>query len=58
MMRTPDGHGRLELMKFLRPTADGAEPMNASANALGIRRVMFAVEDIEDVLVPLAEELR
>ena len=50
MMRTPDGHGRLELMKFHRPTAVSAEPKNAPANTLGIRRIMFAVEDIEDVL--------
>jgi catechol 2,3-dioxygenase-like lactoylglutathione lyase family enzyme len=45
MMRTPDGHGRLELTKFRRPTAVSAEPKNAPANTLGIRRIMFAVED-------------
>ena len=39
MMRTPDGHGRVELTKFRRPTADSAEPNNAPPNALGIRRV-------------------
>jgi catechol 2,3-dioxygenase-like lactoylglutathione lyase family enzyme len=50
MLRTPDGHGRLELMKFQRPTAVRAEPTNAPANTLGIRRIMFAVDDIEDVL--------
>jgi catechol 2,3-dioxygenase-like lactoylglutathione lyase family enzyme len=50
MMRTPDGHGRLELMRFQRPTAASAEPKNAPANTLGIRRIMFAVEDIENVL--------
>jgi catechol 2,3-dioxygenase-like lactoylglutathione lyase family enzyme len=50
MMRTPDGHSRLELMKFHRPTAVSAEPTNAQANTLGIRRIMFAVDDIEDVL--------
>jgi catechol 2,3-dioxygenase-like lactoylglutathione lyase family enzyme len=44
MMRTPDGHGRLELTKFHTPTAVSAEPENAPANALGIRRIMFAVE--------------
>src|SRR6267378_6158707 len=44
MMRTPDGHGRLELMKFHSPTADRAEPKTAPANTLGIRRIMFAVE--------------
>jgi catechol 2,3-dioxygenase-like lactoylglutathione lyase family enzyme len=54
MMRTPDGHGRLELMKFHRPPAVSAEPKNAPANTLGIRRIMFAVEDIEDVLARLS----
>jgi predicted enzyme related to lactoylglutathione lyase len=53
MMRTPDGHSRLELMKFQSPTAVSAEPKNAPANTLGIRRIMFAVEDIEDVLARL-----
>lgn len=54
MMRTPDGHGRLELMKFHSPPALSAEPKNAPANTLGIRRIMFAVEDIEDVLARLS----
>jgi catechol 2,3-dioxygenase-like lactoylglutathione lyase family enzyme len=53
MMRTPDGHGRLELMKFHSPPAVSAEPKNAAANTLGIRRIMFAVEGIEDVLARL-----
>jgi catechol 2,3-dioxygenase-like lactoylglutathione lyase family enzyme len=53
MMRTPDGHGRLELMKFHTPTAVSAEPKNAPANTLGIRRIMFAIVDIEDVLARL-----
>jgi predicted enzyme related to lactoylglutathione lyase len=53
MMRTLDGHSRLELMKFQSPTAVSAEPKNAPANTLGIRRIMFAVEDIEDVLARL-----
>jgi catechol 2,3-dioxygenase-like lactoylglutathione lyase family enzyme len=52
MMRTPDGHGRLELTKFHTPPATTAEP-NAPVNTLGIRRIMFAVEDIEDVLARL-----
>jgi catechol 2,3-dioxygenase-like lactoylglutathione lyase family enzyme len=52
MMRTPDGHGRLELTKFHTPTAISAEP-NAPVNTLGIRRIMFAVEDFEDVLARL-----
>jgi catechol 2,3-dioxygenase-like lactoylglutathione lyase family enzyme len=53
MMRTPDGHSRLELMKFHRPTAINPEPTNAPANTLGIRRIMFAVDDIEDVVARL-----
>jgi len=53
MMRTPDGHGRVELTKFRRPTADSAEPNNAPPNTLGIRRIMFAVEDIDDVVARL-----
>jgi catechol 2,3-dioxygenase-like lactoylglutathione lyase family enzyme len=53
MMRTPDGHSRLELMKFHRPTAISAEPKNAPANTLGIRRIMFAVDDIDDVVARL-----
>jgi catechol 2,3-dioxygenase-like lactoylglutathione lyase family enzyme len=52
MLRTPDGHGRLELIKFNAPTATTAEP-NAPVNTLGIRRIMFAVDDIDDVLARL-----
>jgi catechol 2,3-dioxygenase-like lactoylglutathione lyase family enzyme len=52
MLRTPDGHSRLELSKFHTPPAATAEP-NAPVNTLGIRRIMFAVEDIEDVLARL-----
>ncbi len=52
MMRTPDGHSRLELTKFHRPAAVSAEPKNAP-NTLGIRRIMFAVDDIDDVLARL-----
>jgi catechol 2,3-dioxygenase-like lactoylglutathione lyase family enzyme len=48
------GHGsRIELTKFQKPTAISAEPKNAPANTLGIRRIMFAVDDIDDVLVRL-----
>lgn len=46
MMRTPDGHGRLELTRFHTPTAVRAEPENALGNTLGLRSVMFAVDDI------------
>ena len=52
MVRTPDGHSRLELTKFHTPTASTAEP-NAPANTLGLRRIMFAVDDIEDVVARL-----
>src|ERR1700742_3828715 len=44
MMRTPDGHSRIELTRFHTPAAVRAEPEDAPANALGIRRIMFAVE--------------
>ena len=53
MMRTPDGHGRVELTKFRRPTAGSAEPNNAQPNTPGIRRIMFAVEGIDDVVARL-----
>lgn len=53
MMRTPDGHGRVELSKFHTPPAVRAEPKNAPSNALGIRRIMFAVENLDDVLARL-----
>ena len=53
MMRTPDGNGGVELTKFHTPPAVRAEPENAPANALGIRRIMFAVDDIDDVVARL-----
>jgi catechol 2,3-dioxygenase-like lactoylglutathione lyase family enzyme len=53
MMRTPDGHGRVELTKFHTPAAVRAEPESAPANALGIRRIMFAVDDIDDAVARL-----
>jgi len=53
MMRTPDGHGRIELDKFHAPAAIRTEPKNTPVNTLGIRRIMFAVDDIEDVLARL-----
>jgi catechol 2,3-dioxygenase-like lactoylglutathione lyase family enzyme len=53
MMRSPDGHGRLELSKFHRPAAVRAGPKDAPANTLGIGRIMFAVDDIDDVLARL-----
>jgi catechol 2,3-dioxygenase-like lactoylglutathione lyase family enzyme len=53
MMRTPDGHGRLELTKFHSPTAVSAEPENAPANTLGLRSIMFAVDDIDATVAGL-----
>jgi len=53
LMRTPDGHGRIELDKFHTPAAVKAEPKNAPVNTLGIRRIMFAVDDLEDVVARL-----
>jgi catechol 2,3-dioxygenase-like lactoylglutathione lyase family enzyme len=53
MMRTPDGHGRVELTKFHTPPAVRGEPESAPANTLGIRRIMFAVEGIDDVVARL-----
>jgi catechol 2,3-dioxygenase-like lactoylglutathione lyase family enzyme len=52
MMRTPDGHNRLELSRFLTPRAV-ADHRNAPVNALGYLRVMFTVEDIDDTLARL-----
>ena len=54
MMRTPDGHGRLELSRFLAPPA-AADHRSAPVNALGYLRVMFAVEDIDDTLARLGK---
>ncbi|MFD8309412.1 VOC family protein [Streptomyces sp. NPDC059690] len=53
MLRVPNGHGRVELATFHRPKAITPEPKNAPANTLGLRRVMFAVDDIEDVVARL-----
>jgi catechol 2,3-dioxygenase-like lactoylglutathione lyase family enzyme len=52
MMRTPDGHSRLELSRFLAPPVV-ADHRNAPVNALGYLRVMFAVADIDDTLARL-----
>ena len=52
MMRTPDGHSRLELSRFLEPTVI-ADHRRAPVNALGYLRVMFTVEDIDDTLARL-----
>jgi catechol 2,3-dioxygenase-like lactoylglutathione lyase family enzyme len=54
MMRTPDGHGRIELSRFLTPPPV-ADHRNAPVNALGYLRVMFAVDDLDDTLARLRE---
>src|SRR5438034_11727311 len=52
MMRTPDGHSRLELSRFITPPVVAVH-RNAPVNALGYLRVMFAMDDIDDTLVRL-----
>jgi catechol 2,3-dioxygenase-like lactoylglutathione lyase family enzyme len=52
MMRMPDGHGRIELSRFLAPPV-AADHRNAPVNALGYLRVMFAVDDLDDTLARL-----
>jgi catechol 2,3-dioxygenase-like lactoylglutathione lyase family enzyme len=53
MMRTPDGHSKLELSKYHRPAAIGAERENPPPNTLGLHRVMFAVDDIHETIARL-----
>jgi catechol 2,3-dioxygenase-like lactoylglutathione lyase family enzyme len=53
MMRTPDGHGRLELTKFRNPKLVDVEPAIAPPNALGLRSVMFTVESVDDSVARL-----
>lgn len=53
MVRTPDGHGRLELTKFHTPPLVGTEPKIPPPNTPGLRRLMFAVDDIEEVIARL-----
>jgi catechol 2,3-dioxygenase-like lactoylglutathione lyase family enzyme len=55
MMRTPDGHSRLELSRFLAPPVV-ADHRNAPVNALGYLRVMFAVEDLDETLARLRSQ--
>jgi catechol 2,3-dioxygenase-like lactoylglutathione lyase family enzyme len=52
-LRTPDGHSRLELTQFERPAAVGPNPKDLPTNALGYRRFMFAVDDLDDTLARL-----
>lgn len=53
MMRTPDGNGRLELTKFRHPELVALDPAIAPPNALGLRSVMFTVEDVDDTVTRL-----
>src|SRR4051795_7083504 len=53
MMRTPDGHSRLELTKFLSPAAISSEPANALGNTLGLRSIMFTIDDIDATVAGL-----
>jgi catechol 2,3-dioxygenase-like lactoylglutathione lyase family enzyme len=53
VMRTPDGHGKVELTKFHTPAAVRGGPEDAPVNTLGIGRIMFAVDDIDDVVARL-----
>ena len=50
VMKTPDGHNRVELSKFHAPAAVRGEPKGAPVNTLGIRRIMFAVDDLDEML--------
>ncbi|MGA4844297.1 VOC family protein [Streptomyces sp. G45] len=53
MLRTPDGHSRIELAQYRTPTAASAGPRDRPHNVLGTHRVMFAVDDIEDTVARL-----
>lgn len=53
MMRTPDGHGKLELMHYHRPALITPEPRIAPQNTLGLHRVMYAVDDLDDTIARL-----
>ena len=53
MMRVPDGHGRLELTKYFAPEASWPAPATPAPNTLGLHRVMFAVDDLEDTVARL-----
>lgn len=50
LMRTPDGHGQVELTKFRNPNLVAAEPAIAPPNTLGLRQIMFTVDDIDDTV--------
>ncbi|HEY9714758.1 MAG TPA: VOC family protein [Chroococcales cyanobacterium] len=54
MMRTPDGHGRLELTKFRNPKLVASTPEQAPPNTLGLRSVMFAVDSVDDTVTRMS----
>jgi catechol 2,3-dioxygenase-like lactoylglutathione lyase family enzyme len=54
MMRTPDGHSKLELTRYHTPAASAAEPENPPPNTLGLHRVMFAVDDVDNTVARTA----
>jgi catechol 2,3-dioxygenase-like lactoylglutathione lyase family enzyme len=56
MMRTPDGHGKVELSKFHAPKAIKLTPENPPSNTLGLRRIMFTVDDVDDVVARLCSK--
>ena len=53
MMRTPDGHSKLELTRYHNPAANSAKPEKLPPNTLGLHRVMFTVDDIDDTIARL-----
>ncbi len=57
MMRTPDGHGRVELTRFRNPKLVDVEPAIAPPNTRGLRQIMFAVDDLDDTVARLGAAL-
>jgi catechol 2,3-dioxygenase-like lactoylglutathione lyase family enzyme len=53
LMRTPDGHGKVELSKFHTPQAVRSQPENAPSNTLGMRRIMFTVDNLDEIVARL-----
>jgi catechol 2,3-dioxygenase-like lactoylglutathione lyase family enzyme len=53
LMRTPDGHGRIELDKFHTPEATRTGPEKAAVNELGMRRILFAIDDLDELVARL-----
>lgn len=53
MMRTPDGHGRVELTTYHSPALITPEPLAPAPNTVGLHRIMFAVDDIDDTIARL-----